>query len=71
MTPAETRGVRDGFRQGRSHDRGAETVAISLIGSVTNAAEHALVSDPNQPLTQLSPGVREVFRRVLGPGEPA
>ena len=42
-----------------------EAVAMSLLGSVTYAAEHALYSDPNQPLTRLAPGVREVFRRVL------
>lgn len=48
-----------------------EAVAISLIGSVNNAAAHSLDSDPNQPLTRLSPGVREVFRRVLALGEHA
>ncbi len=42
-----------------------EAVAMSLLGSVTYAAEHALYRDPNQPLTRLAPGVREVFRRVL------
>ena len=29
-----------------------EAVAVTLIGSVTNAAEHALYSDPSQPLTR-------------------
>ncbi len=48
-----------------------EAVEISPIGSVTNAAEHAVVSDPNQLLIRLSPGVRHVFFRVLGPRGPA
>ena len=46
-----------------------ETVALSLIGSVMNTADHALQRDPDRPLTRLSPGVRELFSRALG--EPA
>ncbi len=62
---------RDAVEAGALKGIDPEAVAISLIGSVTNAAEHVLNSDPDHSLTRLSPSVRELFRRVLGPGGPA
>ena len=62
---------RDALAAGALAGIDPEAVAIALVGSVTNAAEHALDCDPSQPLSRLSPGVRELFRRVLGPGDPA
>jgi len=47
-----------------------QVFALSLIGSITTSAAHAIENDPDAPLTRSAPAVRAIAKRVLTSEEP-
>jgi AcrR family transcriptional regulator len=43
----------------------AEALAMTLMGAVLQTISHALDHEPGRPLTEVAPGVRAIFARLL------
>jgi TetR/AcrR family transcriptional regulator len=56
---------RKAVRRGGLRGLDAHALAHALLGGVLRAAAHSIDHEPDRPLTELAPGLRAIFERLL------